>query len=413
MTTINVVSKTGMAIEMARRIIDVSLPQERDLAREYEYAKWAPLYNLAHSGIENGIKALIWQIDSDHPGGHNLRSLFRKLKGKAPKKARLLEDAFSDIVNFYTIDTRRWVYFNSLDAYLKEFGSEKRYETYRYWALDNKDLEYIPLFAHRELLAFLERLCQWGQRMFTSRRVELNVNGVLHRKIERHANHCDTCRKASVGPSMTRLLASFPSVAIIADRINDAYNRKFDNRDDECADKVMQATFECLKTSEDPAVQYYFNRLTDLPEGSITRPSDAELEVDQHGVVKIRTGETVGMLHHSMEGLWYALISSPESKARIAKTKEDAMYWLLAERTEMVQISVDGGAFTPKRAMSSPSYVWVRSESSSSPGYKITFADESHGLTVGQFLDIRSGTSSVLEFNGPITRISGREVFWG
>ncbi len=413
MTTTNVVSKTGMAIEMARRIIDVSLPQERDLAREYEYAKWAPLYNLAHSGIENGIKALIWQIDGDHPGGHNLRNLLRKLKGKAPKRARLLEDAFRDVVNFYTIDASRWVHFHSLDAYLKEFGSEKRYETYRYWALDNKDLEDIPLFAHRELLAFLERLCQWGQGMFISRRVELDVNRVLLRNIERHANHCATCRKASVGPSITRLLTSFPSVAIIADRINDAYNRKFDNGDDECADKVMQATFECLKTSDDPAVQYYFNRLTDLPKGTEPQPSDVELEIDEHGVVKIRNGEKLGWLHLSIEGLWSALISLPERKARIAKTKEDAMYWLLAERTEIVEVSVDGGAFTPKRAMSSPSYVWVRSESSSSPGCKITFADESNGLVVGQLLDIRSGSASALEYNGPITRISGREVFWG
>ncbi len=53
MTTINEVSKTGMAIDQARGIIDKTMPQVQDLVPEYEYAKRMPLY--ADTSLSRGI----------------------------------------------------------------------------------------------------------------------------------------------------------------------------------------------------------------------------------------------------------------------------------------------------------------------------------------------------------------------
>ena len=137
---------------------------------EYANAKWAPLYALAHWGIENGLKALILQAVGQHPRGHDLYELFRLLESKDASKAKNLEHAFADIANFYTIDVDRWVHFQSLKPYLREFGKDELYEKFRYWALEDKGLYHIPL-------SFIEN-CSWRLSRYAAgefNRLRLNV----------------------------------------------------------------------------------------------------------------------------------------------------------------------------------------------------------------------------------------------
>ena len=58
------ISKVGIAIERARSIIDEAMPREHNpFLPDYEYARLAPLFALAHWGIENGLKALIQEVE--------------------------------------------------------------------------------------------------------------------------------------------------------------------------------------------------------------------------------------------------------------------------------------------------------------------------------------------------------------
>ena len=411
LTTIDEVTKTGIAIELVRGIIDKASPEGQDLSPEYDYAMRAPLYNLAHSGIENGLKALIRQVEGDHPGGHNLKNLLRKLKGKAPQKAKFLEEAFNDIVNFYTIDTVKWAQFQSLDTYLKEFGSEDLFETYRYWALEKKDLYHIPLFIHRELLVVLEKLCRWGIEQITSQRVEYSIRYSFVRGVEEHINNCDDCRKDSSKPWLKILNKSFPSATPFSERLRGVNSQDFEIVDDECLNQVICTALEHLATSDDPAVRYFIHTLNDLPEGSVPQLCDVQLEVDESGIVKIRNGDQLGFIHQNIDSRWYAQDFFHKYNPQYAKTKDDAMNWLANECTEIVKVSVNGGPHIPKRTMSRPSPLYP-DWNDSRLGYKMTFLNDDQRLSVGQHLEVRSGPHYYAVDDGIISEISGREVTW-
>ena len=419
MNVIDEVSKTGMAIEQAVRIIDTATPEGQDLSPEYDYAMRAPLYALAHWGIENGLKALIWQVEGDHPRGHDLGKLFRRLKRKAPVKAKHLEDAFTDTVNFYTIDKEQWVHFQSLSSYLGEYGKEDRYETFRYWALEDSNLFHIPLFVHRELLVFLEKFCQWGKKYKTSQRVEWRVNwGYLEGKRE-HVNSCDICLKDYPESMLEILQRLYPSSDKLSCILRDAYNHNFNIGDDDCINRVIIGTVEFLEKCDDPAVKYYADRLKDLPEGSIPLPSDIELDVkwpvaDTFGIVKIRNGERLGTIRYSIDSRWCAGGSLSKAGAKFAKTKTDAMNWLVIASTEVVEVTVDRGPHTPKRAMSP--VLLTRSRSGDGPWspYKITFVNHAHGLSVGQHIAVRGGRPIPIGIaDGIISRVDGGLVEYG
>ena len=411
MITMDEVKKTGMAINLVTEIIDKDAPKGQDWSPEYDYGMRAPFYILAHSGIENGLKALIRRKEGEHPQGHTLRKLFRRLKGRDSKNAKLLEDAFTDIVNFYNIDLGQLESCQSLDAYFKEYGSEDRFETYRYWALENKDLEHVPLFIQRELLVFLGRLCQLGKSSFTSERVESIVNAKNLNVIQAHINPCRQCKEDNknilLKPELDHSLKSLDKISC---RLMEAYNRNFENDDNECADSLTRALFEELKNSDDPAVEYYFNRLTDLPAGSVSPLSDVELEVDEHGVVKVRNGARLGLVYQTIDSVW--CIQNNENRAiKYAKTKTDAINWLATECTELVQVSLDGGPLKSMRIMSRPS-LFNPDWNDSRVGYKMMLLKDEHGLAVGQHIKVRRGPQYAEVLDGIICKISGREVFW-
>ena len=413
MTTIDEVQKTGMAIEQARKIIDKAMPQGQDLLPEYDYAMRAPLYNLAHSGIENGIKALIRQVKGCHPGGHNLKNLFRKLKGIASQKARSLEDAFTDIVNFYTIDTGRWMHFQSLDSYFKEYGSEELFEAYRYWALENKCMHHIPLFVHRELLAWLGDYCQWGNRTVTSQRVKQIVLHDVAKGVGKHINRCDICYGKTPGPPIPIPQRSHLSCIQLFRRLIDIWCCYFKVSNDECVKEITYAAVQCLQKSKDPAVRYFANTLQDLPEGSMPKPGDVKLQVDVSGMVRIRNGEALGRLSNTIDGRWSAYTYEYGQPPKFAKTRDDAMYWLVHTCTEMVQISVNGGQNIQKRAICPVDLMPTSSGDGLSSSYKITFADDSHGLSVGQHIKVRDGSPIPFTASGVIFKVSGAMVEFG
>ena len=78
------ISKVGIAIERARSIIDEAMPRKQNpFLPDYEYARLAPLFALAHWGIENGLKAILSQQKIKYPRGrtgHNLGELIRLSK---------------------------------------------------------------------------------------------------------------------------------------------------------------------------------------------------------------------------------------------------------------------------------------------------------------------------------------------
>ena len=418
MTIMNETTKTGIAIGKARSLIDIGTPQGQALTPESDYAQWAPLYALAHWGIENGLKALIQQVEDSHSGGHNLKNLFRKLKSKSAKKAKFLENAFTDAVNFYTIDLSQLENCRSLDAYFEEYGGEEKYEAFRYWALDNKDLYYIPLFVHRELLVVLERLCTWGKAQFTSQRIEQRVHSGFAEGTQKHINKCETCKNGVPSKLLDMLHWTYPPGTLRTDKLKEAYNSNFKSIDDECMVQVIHGTVQYLEKSDDPAVRYFAHTLHDLPAGSVPQPSDAELDVQwlpvgTTGVVTIRNGMLLGWIHYTIDGRWQAK-GDFFPKVKFAKTKTDAMYWLLDNCTEMVEVSVDGRSYTHMRAMSPVDFGRAYSADSSWTPYQITLANDAHGLSLGQHIKVRGNHPfETPEAHGIICRIQERSIDYG
>lgn len=412
------VMEYGWAIENARGIILKAMPQGPDMHIEYDYAQWAPLYALAHWGIEIGLKALLVQANDEPPNWHDLGELFQRLRDKDPERAKKLEDAFIDIVNFYTIDRNRFKHFGSLDDYFREYGNRGLYNDFRYWVRGKTVLYHVPFFVHRELLTLLENLCKWGKAPVTSQLVKRRVHQCLKREVENHVNQCDICIKSyPEHSSLRRLTDLFLSDPTISDRLSDAYNRKFQNGNDTCADKVMHSAFQHLSKSDDLAVRYYTNRLTDLPKGSLPHPTDVKMEMkwltdDTSGIVSFRNGDELGSITRMVDDRWYVQSYSREHNMRYAKTKVDAVYWLVHMGTVMVEVSIDRGPHTRMRTMSPPSPLYGGWDDSR-PGHKITFVDDAHGLQVGQRIDVRSDRFPSVLHDGIITKVSGREVIWG
>ena len=419
-TTIDEVTKTGMAIELVRGIIDKAMPEGQDEAPEYDYGMRAPLYNLAHSGIENGLKALIRQVEGCHPRGHNLKNLFRKLKGKSAKKAKFLENAFTDIVNFYTIDTSRWVHFQSLDSYLKKYGGEDLFETYRYWALENKDLHHIPLFIHRELLVLLERMCQNWCTTVMSKRVNKILQNDFTRVTHRHANNCTRCvgdKKES--ESHRDKLYSLAKIPI--ELLKSRHDCKTTADIHECVNQIIPQAIKRVRQTQDPAVQYLINSLNDLPKGSVPQPCDIRLYVvwddtktKLSGVVGIQSGEkNLGRLTYRIDGRWFAEARTT-SRTIFTRSKDDAVYWLANECTEVVQVSVDCGPYSPKRAISPVDFSRGYSGDGPLSPYRITLVDHMHGLSVGQHIKVWDGRPKFDTIaQGTISKVDGALVEFG
>ena len=407
------ISKVGIAIERARSIVDQAMPRERNLfLPDFEYAKLAPLYALAHWGIENGLKAILSQQKIKYPRGrtgHDLGELYRLSKQNDLVDANALEHAFTDAANFYTIDRRRWNEFRSLDAYLKSFGEWKRYETFRYWALDDLDQFHIPLLVHRELLVALEKILGWHHQQVASKRVKRWIHRQLSEEVRGHIHACHSCRKALPQPFLEVLNDSYPSNTPFREKLQYLYNQHVKTADNGCMNQVIRGTFGSLSRDNDPAVRYLVKTLDDLPKGSLERPSDISLEVNWvvhciAGTVKIQNGQTLGHIRESIDGRWLAQAYSPPTNSIVAKTKTDAKNWLVEECTEIVRVSVNGGPYTPTRVVS-PALL--------GRPFAITFANSTHGLTVGQHIDVRINRLPYIIHQGTISRINGREVEWG
>ena len=338
--------------------------------------------------------------------------------------ANALEHAFTDAVNFYTIDYERWVHFHSLDTYLKEFGTEDRYETFRYWALENRCQDYIPLSIHRELLVAFEKLLGWSHQKITSERVEQFICWSLSVATEKHLYNCHICRKASPNPRLIALNSRRPSCRSFSVRLYDLYSNAIKNGDD-CMNRVIAHAVRNLKDDLDLAVRYLIHTLDDLPKGSVSLPIDVELEpvewrenqtdnIPKADIVKIQNGQTLGHIREFIDGRWLAQAYVPPTNSKYARTKEDAVNWLVEECTELVTVSVDGGPRTTKRAMSPVSLSTYQSGDDTWSPYEIAFADNAHGLSEGQHIVIRGGgTMHIGIADGIVSLVNGGSVEFG
>ena len=238
------ISKVGIAIERARSIVDQAMPRKQTLfLPDFDYASLAPLYTLAHWGIEIGLKAILLLEDNQYDpkeDRHDLKKPFQRLKESNSEIANHLIKAFNDTVSFYTIDKCRWKHFKSLDAYLEQYGREDLYVTFRYWALADKELDHIPLFVHRELLVALEKLLGWNHQQVASIRVKRWVRWKFSEEVGGHMRACQSCREALPQSFLELLSDSYPSDTPFREELLSLYNQHAKKADNGCMNRIIR-----------------------------------------------------------------------------------------------------------------------------------------------------------------------------
>ena len=130
------------------------------------------------------------------------------------------------------------------------------------------------------------------------------------------------------------------------------------------------------------------------------------------GIVKIKNGVKLGSILYGIDSRWRAPVDMYSLKFRFAKTKDDAMNWLVNKCTETMQISVDGGPRQTIRVMSIQPSLEIDFVDGRTI-YSMTFIYDSHGLSVGQRIDVRSSRYSALVHDGIISEVNGGEIEWG
>ena len=397
----------GVAIEEIIGVIDKGMPKDGDFFSSYQHAKWTPLYLLAHWGIENGLKALLREKGEEYHGS-NLSKAYNKLKQVNVEAAEALGAAFYDAVSFYSIDVNRWEPFRTLDTFFNKFGSETCYKSLPYWPLDGETDLNIPPFIHRELLAALEEQCQHGSAQTTSLRIEQNVKWSIIAAFEGHLKGCTECTRDELLRGLDRW---FHKDSSPTEKLRYAFRHNFFISNDGCVNATVRSFCLSLMDGDDFVVRYYIHKFDDIPEGSVNRPSDIELVSDEHGVVRIRDGETLGVIHQDIDSRWRAYPIWTSRKRRYAKTRIDAMNWLIDECTFMVNLIVDNGWASPRRVVYPSSNNRRRARAGLPPEHELIFADGTHDLKVGQELRLLGDRAFLFgSASGTITGVDGRRI---
>lgn len=352
MNTIDWKIAVSRSMEEAIEMFD-AVPMRNDATLEYQAASYSIRASLLHTALEQGMKFLyrIKHPQKNHPKTHTLDEVYKSLPQDDQQS---LDKAFADAVKFYGF--RPWrddqKHLANLDTYLTTTGQSERFETYRYWAVEEKKSwlseTLSDVIISRELIRFIaDQISGFGKAKggpFTvSQLVEYTITRSLNdRRIqlfpERVQNDYDGW-KADDGTLIEWLKhqESFLSA------MRYACENQFEILNEQ-ASEVLRNVHEDLTKETDyrvkPALQYAlltFNAMSfDCP---VTPPASVEIP-DSGRFVRIKTpaGSSLGTAEERYDGLWIARFR--DTGWAIAKSQKDAIGLLVTAGTQTISVLV-------------------------------------------------------------------------
>ena len=248
-------------------------PVRPDMITELTVARVMNRVSLAHLSIERAMKFIITEAQGPLIKNHDLPSRLKELRQHEPDSAKSLEEAFGEAVRHYRYNANATYmgHLKSLETYLEATGSDKDFQDIRYWELTQSRNEIIVrqiyLTLHMELLHALKEilLSQKRPKDTISTRVERTVRSAMSPRGE--LSYTEGTDKERSVKAYRQWLERFEN---FREAITKAFSEGIANGD-EFILGIINKAFQQLVTSKDPAVKYFAETLTVLPQ----QPRDA------------------------------------------------------------------------------------------------------------------------------------------
>ena len=243
-------------------------PVRPDMIPELTIAQVMNRVSTAHLSIERAMKFVITEAGGPLVKNHDLPSRLKELRQHEPDSAHFLEEAFKEAVQHYRYNAHssHMKHLQSLEKYLEATGSEKDFQDIRYWELtqstDDILVRQIYLLLHLELLRVVRELLMPPRR--TKEIVSLRVERAAQKAMRSHLSYAlGTDEELSV-KSYLKWLNQFESDR---EAMTKAF-REGEAPDDEFTLEILRKAHQELSNSTDPAMKYFAEILTVLPQQS-------------------------------------------------------------------------------------------------------------------------------------------------
>ena len=115
-------------------------PIRPDLFSDYETLQGCPYLNEAYPIAEMALKLLTDQV---RIRSHDISDLFKQFSERSPTKAHKVEQVVWEYVAFYNVAVNEHPEFGSACSFLEHVGKGTEYVNWRYWPVENGELESI------------------------------------------------------------------------------------------------------------------------------------------------------------------------------------------------------------------------------------------------------------------------------
>ena len=340
-------------------------PMYEDLSKAYNVGSYCIRASLLHTALEQGMKAMRQRsFPKAKPcKGHALNEVY-KATGQANQ--RLLEAAFTDAVKFYGFRPQQpdQAHLTDLRKYFAETGQEKRFQEYRYWAVEEKeawlDEPLAVLRINRELVRFMadllsKRESRIGGPFTVSQLVENKIKDALFRRRyqplpQREQTDYDGWKADD--DALTGWLSSHTS---LLSAMRSAFEQRFAVVNEQ-ASRVLRRVYNDLAEEADyrtkPALRYALETFQAVSANCPVTPPATFVTNDKLRWSAIQTpaGTGIGLAEERHDGLWHTESLGAPNTPLIAKSKEDAIAIIVLTGTHEAFIRVNGGLMQETRA---------------------------------------------------------------
>ena len=374
----------------AMTLVNVAISQYRnmqpdfsDMDPSYNLAKFSLIQSMLHSVVEVGLKSLVL---GDYRKGHSLDSIYGVLFKKDRVAADYLNAVFVEAVDFYRLcHSQTPSYFQSLKAFLEQFGHHDLYTSYRYWTLESRAVATVQeAFLPRVVELYYEVLRAIATIQVRRRyEKEQLLQGVCWRvdvKIM-HALNRQPLLLREAGDELDKWISLCTGQYRYMQGMEDPAGTEFQIEGLPKMSAILRLMKDNLKHDEDGAASYWARRLEYLREGSQEAPQGLTVKkvpVNRY-ITEVRdpSGEKLlAWLGQMPDGAW--LVYMGEVPTAAVWTREDAERYIIVQAAVPVYITTESQSLWTYTVLDNPESQLKGTRLSTDDTDEDIFAESSH-----------------------------------